>query len=167
MNKNIITFVAIGIMAFFAAGFSCSFTTANISKLDFGKNDKADPAATTFDVGEKIYAVATVSNTSSKHKMNFKVTYENVAGKKKGEEASKQSVDFEGARPIWLAFTVPSPGEYSVEAELQDEDGKKIDSKSGKITVKGAAMTAPADSDDKKSDDKKSDDKKKSDDDDD
>ena len=102
-----------------------------------------------------IYAVATVSNTSSKHKMNFKVTYENVAGKKKGDEANKQSVDFEGARPIWLAFSVPLPGEYKVEAELMDEDGKKIDSKSGNVTVKGAPMTAPADSDDKKSDDKK------------
>jgi hypothetical protein len=155
MKKNIITFAAIGLLAFFAAGFSCSFTTANISKLDFGKNDKAEPSATTFDVGEKIYAVATVSNTSSKHKMNFKVTYENVAGKKNGEEAYKQSIDFEGARPIWLAFNVPLPGEYKVAADLMDEDGKTIDSKSGKITVKGAPITAPAASDDKKSDDKK------------
>jgi len=161
MKKNIITFAAIGLMAFFAAGFSCSFTTANISKLDFGKNEKADPAATTFDVGEKIYTVATVSNTSSKHKMNFVVTYDNVTGKKKGDEVIKKDIDFEGARPIWLAFNVADPGDYKVEASLLDEDGKKIDSKSGTISVKGAPMTAPAapgSADDKKSGDKKTED---------
>jgi len=152
MKKNIITIMAIGLLAFFGFGFSCSFTTANISSLAFGKNDKAEPAATTFDVGEKIYAVATVSNTSSKHKMAFKVTYDNVAGKKAGDEAYSQSVDFEGARPIWLAFNVPLPGTYKVEANLMDEEGKKIDGKSGNVTVKGAPMTAPAAGDDKKTD---------------
>ena len=155
MKKNIITILAVGLLAFFAFGFSCSFTTANISKLDFGKNEKAEPAASTFDVGEKIYAVATVSNTSSKHKINFKVLYDNVAGKKAGEEAYNQSSDFEGARPVWLAFNVPLPGTYKVEASLMDEEGKKIDSKTGGETVKGAPMTAPV-ADDRK-DDKKAD----------
>jgi hypothetical protein len=158
MKTNIITFVAIGLMAFFAAGFSCSFTTANISKLDFGKNEKGDQATTNFSVGEKIYAVATVSNTSSKHKINFVVTADNVTGKKKGDEVYNQKIDFEGARPVWLAFNVANPGEYKVDANLMDEDGKQIDTKSGTITVKGAP-TAPAasDADDKKKTDDEAD----------
>jgi hypothetical protein len=151
MKANIITFVAIGLMAFFAAGFSCSFTTANISKLDFGKNEKGDQTTTNFSVGEKIYAVATVSNTSSKHKINFVVTADNVTGKKKGDEVYNQKIDFEGARPVWLAFNVANPGEYKVDANLMDEDGKQIDTKSGTITVKGAPMApAASDADDKK-----------------
>ena len=151
MKKNIITFVAIGLMAFFAAGFSCSFTTANISKLDFGKNEKGDQATTNFSVGEKIYSIATISNTSSKHKINFVVTADNVTGKKKGDEVYNEKIDFEGARPVWLAFNLANPGDYKVDANLMDEDGKTIDTKSGTITVKGAPMApAAADADDKK-----------------
>lgn len=153
MKKNITAIFAIGILVFVAAACSGSFTTANISKLEFGKNDKAEPATTSFDVGEKIYAVATVSNTSSKHKMNFKVTYENVAGKSKGDEALKESIDFEGARPIWLALSVPLPGEYKIEATLVDETGKTIESKSGTVTAKGSAAPPPPASDTKKDDD--------------
>src|SRR5580765_2885836 len=118
MKKNIITFVAIGLMAFVAAGAGCSFTTANISKLDFGKSEKGDQPETTFAVAEKIYAIATVSNTSSKHKINFVVTADNVAGKKKSDEVINETIPFEGARPVWLAFNIKDPGEYNVEASL-------------------------------------------------
>ncbi len=152
MRKNVTAIVAIGLLVFVAAGFSCSFTTANISKLEFGKNEKADPVTTSFDVGEKIYAVATVSNTSSKQKMNFKVSFENVTGKSKGEEALDQNIDFEGARPVWLSFSVPLPGEYKVEATLSDEDGKKIDSKSGTVKAAGNPVTAAPPIDPKKVD---------------
>jgi hypothetical protein len=153
MKKNITVIMAVAVLVYVSTGFSCSFTTANISKLDFAKNEKGEPATTTFDVGDKIYAIANIANTSSKHKINFKVTYDNVTGKKAGEEALNKDSDFEGARPVWLAFNVPAPGTYKVEATLSDEDGKKIDSKSGSITVKGAPMTAPAASDDKKDED--------------
>ena len=144
MKNTAIAVVAIGLLVILGAACSGSFTTANISELKFGKNDKAEPVATTFAVGEKIYAVGTVSNTSSKHKMTFKVTYDNVAGKSKGDEALKDSLDFEGARPIWFAFNVPLPGEYKVEMSLADDTGKVIDTKSGTITAKVGAAPAPA-----------------------
>lgn len=147
MKNHITAFIAIGILVVVAAACGGSFTTANISKLEFGKNDKASPATTTFDVGEKIFAVATVSNTSGKHKMNYRVTYENVAGKTKGEEALNENIDFEGARPIWLSFSVPAAGEYKIEATLNDDTGKKVDSKSGTVTAKGGAAP-PAKEDD-------------------
>ena len=152
MKNTAMGAVAICLLVIVAAACSGSFTTANISEIKFGKNDKGEPASTTFEVGEKIYAVGTVSNTSSKHKMTFKVTYENVAGKTKGDEALKDSTDFEGSRPIWLAFNVPLPGEYKVEMSLADETGKVIDTKSGTITVKGGAAPAPAANDSKDDD---------------
>ena len=151
MKKQFSAVFAIGILVFVALACNGSFTTANISKFEFGKNDTATPSSTSFDVSDKIYAVATVSNTSQKLKMEFKVTAENVTGAPKGKEVMNKSIDFEGARPIWLQFSVNAPGEYKVEATMSDDTGKKIDSKSGTITVKGSA--APPASSDKSDDD--------------
>lgn len=147
MKKQFTAVIAVGILVLVALACNGSFTTANISKFEFGKNETATPAATTFDVGDKIYAVATVSNTSQKLKMEFKVTSEGGAMK----DPLTKSIDFEGARPIWLQFSVPAAGTYKVEATMTDDTGKKIDSKSGTITVKGSAAPPPSTSD-KKSD---------------
>jgi hypothetical protein len=152
MKKNTTAILAMGILVIVAAACSGSFTTANISKLEFGKNETAQPAATSFDINDKMYAVATVSNTSEKLKMAFKVTAENVTGAAKGQEVISKSIDFEGARPIWLQFTVNKPGEFRVETVLSDESGKEIDKKSGTITVTGSAAP-PAATTDKKDDD--------------
>lgn len=152
MKKHIGAVFALGILIFVAAACNGSFTTANISKLEFGKNETAQPAATTFDINDKMYAVATVSNTSEKLKMAFKVTVENVTGAAKGQEVISKSIDFEGARPIWLQFTVNKPGEFRVETVLSDETGKEIDKKSGTITVTGSAAP-PATTDKKDNDD--------------
>jgi hypothetical protein len=159
MKKHISGIAAIGLLVFVAMACSGSFTTANISKLEFGKNETASPAATSFDASDKIYAVATVANTSQKLKMEFKVTAENVTGAPKGKEVMVKSIDFEGARPIWLQFSVNAPGEYKVEATMSDDTGKKVDSKSGTITVKGSGAPPPSNSKDDHKDDKDSDDK--------
>ena len=137
MKNKINTIIAVGVLVFIAMACSGSFTTANISSFNFGKNEKADPPTTTFNTGDKVYAVAMVSNTSSKHKMRFKVFYENVQGKTKGEEAMNKELDFEGSRPVYLTFDLPVPGDFKVEATLLDEQGKEIDKKSGTFTVKG------------------------------
>ena len=154
MKKYFNSIIAVCALAFIALACNASFTTANISSFNFGKNDTATPPATSFDIADKIYAVAVVSNTSSKHKMRFKVTYDNVQGKGKGEEALSKDIDFEGARPIFLKFNVPAPGDYKVEATLLGEDGKEIDKKSGTVTVEGSAPAAQTSTETKKDDDK-------------
>ena len=141
MKSKINLIIAVGVLVFIAMACNASFTTANISSFNFGKNEKAEPPTTTFNTGEKVYAVATVANTSSKHKMRFKVFYENVQGKTKGEEAMNKDIDFEGARPVYLFFDVPIPGYFKVEATLLDESGKEVDKKSGTFTVKGNPPT--------------------------
>lgn len=137
MKTKINLIIATCVLVFIA--LACSFTTANISSFNFGKNEKAEPPTTTFDINDKIYAVTVVSNTSAKHKMKFKVTYENVQGKNKGEEFASKDIDFESARPVYLYFNVPAPGDYRVDATLVAEDGKELDKKTGTFTVKGEA----------------------------
>ena len=160
MKKQLSSIIALSVLVFVVMACNASFTTANISSFNFGKNETATPPSTSFDIADKIYAVAVVSNTSAKQKMRFKVTYDNVQGKGKGEEALTKDIDFEGARPIFLQFTAPAPGDYKVEATLLAEDGKEVDKKSGTATVKGSAPSAPADSTDTKKDDKEDSDDK-------
>lgn len=153
MKKHISAVIALGLLVMVAVACSGSFGTANISELKFGKNDKAEPAATTFNTGEDIYALATVSNASGKHKLTWRITYENVAGKGKGEEVGTKSIDFEGSKALWQQFSSPLPGEYKVEATLSDDTGKKIESKAGTVTIKGSAVAPTADDSKKTSDD--------------
>ena len=153
MIKNISAIFALGLLIAIAAACSGGFTTANIRELKFGKNNKADPATTTFNTGEDIYALASVSNApEGNYKLTWKLTYEAVQGKSKGAEVGTNTVDFEGSKQLWQSFSSPLPGEYAVEATLSDAEGKKIDSKSGKLTIKGSAPASPSAADKKKSD---------------
>lgn len=71
-------------LAFLVFAFSaCSFNTSppGINSLNFGKNDKATPPTTEFNVGERVYAVA-IAGASAGQKVRFNLTTENVQGKK-------------------------------------------------------------------------------------
>lgn len=152
MKKHISAIIAIGLLVIVAAACSGSFTTANISELKFGKNEKADPAVTTFNTGEDIYALATVSGATGKHKLTWRITYDNVTGKGKGEEVGTKSIDFDGSKQLWQQFSSPLPGEYKVEANLVDEAGKTLETKVGMVTIKGSAPTSSTDDKKKSSD---------------
>jgi len=145
MKTKTTLLVALAFLAFSAFTFSaCSFSTANISGLKFGKNNTATPAATSFDVGEKIFAVAQVSNAMGKHKVKFNLKYENVSGKGKGESFGKPELEVDGDSEAFVNFNSDLPGDYSVEAVLVDEQGKELDKKSGTIKITGSAPTVPA-----------------------
>jgi hypothetical protein len=157
MRKHFGAIIAIGLLIFVALACNASFTTAKINSLNFGKNETATPPSTTFDVNEKAYAVVDVGGIS-KQKVSFKITYENVQGKGKGEEALKKEVDLPGAGTANLYFTTPLPGEYKIEATLLDDSGKEVDKKSGTVTMKGNAAAPPTSADTTKDDKKKDDD---------
>lgn len=160
MKTKTTLIIALAFLAFTGLACNFSFSTADLSSLNFGKNEKVTPAATTFNVGEKIFAVANVDNAMGKHKMKFNVGYENVPGKTKGESAFTKDIDFEGSVPVGLSLNLPLPGEYKIEAILSDEQGKELGRKSGTVTVKGNAQaptenkTDDADDTEDKSDDK-------------
>lgn len=153
MKKHFSSIIAIGILVFIAMACNASFTTANISSLNFGKNEKAEPPTTTFDVGDRVNAVAVVSNSMSKSKVRFKIFFDNVEGKPKGGEAGTTDVDISGSSGAFTSFNAVAPGTYKIDATLLDEDGKEVDKKSGTVTVKGSAPAAPADSTDTKKSD--------------
>ena len=142
MKSKINLMLALGALVFIAMACNASFTTANISSFTFGKNDKAEPATTTFNVGEKVYAVAIVSNAMSKIKVRFKV--ESVSGSQ--QPPLTQEVELASAGRAFLEVTKLPPGEYKAEAVLFDESGKEIDKKSGTFSVKGGSTetTKPA-----------------------
>jgi hypothetical protein len=140
MKNHIISTVVVAILVYFTSGFACSFSTANISDLKFSANEEGDPPATTFNTGENIFAIATVSNAMGKMKLNWKVSYENVAGKSKGQEIGNKTMDFEGSNTLWQQFSTGLPGDYKVEATLMDENGKTLESKQGTVTVTGARI---------------------------
>lgn len=137
MRKHLSAIISLALLAAVVAGCNGSFTTANISELKFGKNNKAEPSATSFGTGEDIYAVASVSNApDGKYKLVWKITYDKVEGKPNGSEVGTNTVDFEGSKQLWQSFSSPLPGEYKVDATLEDAEGKKIDSKTGTLTIK-------------------------------
>jgi hypothetical protein len=142
MKSKINLIISLGVLVFIAMACNASFTTANISSFNFGKNDKAEPATTTFNAGEKIYAVANVSNTSSKTKVRFKV--ESASGG--SQQPLTKEVELPGDGRAYLEITTAPAGEYKAEAVLLDESGKEIDKKSGTFSVKGGSTetTKPA-----------------------
>lgn len=136
MKTKINALLAICVLVFIALACNASFTTANISSFNFGKNDKAEPATTSFNQGEKIFAVAIVSNAMSKVKVRFKV--ESASG---GGTPLTKEIELEGSGRAFLEITGTSGGDYKAEATLLDESGKEVDKKSGTFTVKGNSPT--------------------------
>lgn len=152
MKNKINALIALSTLIFITLACNASFTTAKIDSFGFGKDEKASPSVTSFNVGDKVYAVANVTGAMGKHKMKYKIT-------PPGGAPVDKDLDFEGSRPINYSFNPSVPGDYKFEVSLMDESGKEIDKKSGSITVKGDA--APSSSTDKpKTDDADADDEK-------
>jgi len=134
MKKHITAIIATGILVFVA--MACNFTTANVSDMTFGKTKDAETSTTTFKTGEDIFAMVTAANMpSGKYKMDWKVTYDNVAGHTKGENFGGKPMDFEGSAKLWTQFSATEAGDYKVEAKLTDDTGKEIGNKSGIVKV--------------------------------
>ncbi len=153
MKKTTFIF-GLALLMLVSIGWECSVTTAGLSEVKFAKDKEGKQAATSFDTGKEIYAMVDATGLpSGKHKIAWKVTYDNVAGKTKGDKVGDQTMDLTSSATVWTTFTTPLPGDYKVEATLTDESGKTIATKSGTAKVTGSAPAAPAMSDDKKSDD--------------
>lgn len=129
MKTKINSVISIGILVFIAMACNASFSTANMSALKFGKNDKADPATTNFNQGDKVFVVATVANSMSKTKVKFKI--EGV-----GSPLTKD-IEMPSSGDAYLEITNVAAGEYKAEVILLDESGKELDKKSGSFSVKG------------------------------
>ncbi len=143
------------VIALTVLGAACSFSTAKLGELKFAKNDKAGAAATNFDVGDKIFVVATPTGAIGTHKVKFTLKMEgpNV---KPGSDTVTQEVKVDGNDPATFSFTAAMGGTVKVDVSLTDESGKEFDKKSGSFTIKAAPTPAATveKSDDSDSEDK-------------
>jgi hypothetical protein len=143
--------LALALGAILAAALACnySFTTANISKLRVGKDKEAKTETSSFGPKDTVYAVATISNTSDKHKVKLRLLYDDVKGQDSGKlfPGTEATSVFDGAGDVPLNFTPPpggwANGRYKVEFTMFDEAGdKQVDQKTATFTVSGASSTS-------------------------
>lgn len=145
MKNNINFLIAIGMLTLVTLACNASFTTANLSDLKFGKNEKANPASTSFKPADKIFVVSRVNNTSSKHTVKFRLLFDDVKSQKAGAPVpgAEATVEAPGSSDVHFNVSIPGgfpPGTYRAEAVLLDEDGtKEIDRKEGTFTITGGA----------------------------
>ena len=142
---NKINFTAVfGILMLIS--LACSFSTANLSEIKFGKDKSASNPSTTFKPEDEIFAVTSINNAGGKNKVHFRLLFDDVEGAKSGTVAYKldKELEVEGSRDIWFNFTVPGgivPGSYKTEAVLTGEDGKELDRKTAAFTVSGGSIS--------------------------
>ncbi|HEX8568131.1 MAG TPA: hypothetical protein VF648_21000 [Pyrinomonadaceae bacterium] len=145
MKNNINFLIAIGMLTLVSLACSASFTTANLSELKFGKNEKANPASESFKPADKIFVVSEVNNTSDKHSVKFRLLFDDVKGQKAGAmvPGAETTIEAPGSSDVHFSVALPGgfpPGTYKAEAVLFDADGKKeIDRKEGTFTVAGGS----------------------------
>ncbi len=164
MKHKLNALLVLGIL--FVLSTACSFSTANLGELKFGKDKDATGASTTFNPNDEIFAVTSVNNASGTNKVKFRLLFDKVEGGQSGTVAYKVEKDttVEDSRAVWLNFSVPGgfvPGSYKFETVLTDESGKELDRKTGNFTVAGSP-TKPATTESKSSDNSKPDETKDS-----
>lgn len=139
------------VLAFASMGFECSVTTANLGEVKFAKDKDGKTPGTSFDAGTSFFALVDATGLpSGKHKLTWTPSYENVAGKTKGDKVGAPgSIDLPSSGTAFAPMSFPMPGDYKIEATLADESGKTIATKSAMVKITGSAPAAapPASSD--------------------
>ncbi len=144
MTNKINFTAAFGILMLIS--LACSFSTANLSEIKFGKDDSASSPSTKFKPEDEIFVVTSVNNAGGKNKVKFRLLFDDVEGAKSGTVAYKaeKELEVEGSREVYFNFSVQSgivPGSYKTEVILTGEDGKELDRKTAAFTVSGGSVT--------------------------
>jgi hypothetical protein len=137
-----------------AAALACNFSasTANISSVKIGKDEKATTDTATFSPKDKVYVVATLSNTSDKWKIRCRLYFDDVAGQKNGEMVpeSEKTLDLESAGTATFWYTWGGDGwpagKYRAEVVMLNDKGEEKDKKSGTFTVTGGGSSSSSSS---------------------
>jgi hypothetical protein len=135
--------------ALFAFGFflaivlACNATTANISSLKVSTDQEGKNEQKNFKPGDKVYAVAVISNNIGKVQAKFRILYDDVKGETAGTlvEGAEKTVEIEGSRPAFFWITLPpsgfTNGRYKFEVSMLTENGEQKDQKTATFDVSG------------------------------
>jgi hypothetical protein len=132
----------LALSVFMAVLIACNFTTANIRSLKIGKDEAGKSEATTFNPGDKVYAIAQIANNGGKVDTKFRVLYDDVEGQSAGElvQGAEKTLEIDGDRPAVFWVTLPprgfANGRYKVEVTMI-KSGEEKDKKSATFDVTG------------------------------
>jgi hypothetical protein len=140
--------LALGLLV--AVVLACSATTANISSLKITNDEEGKNETKSFKPGDKIYAIAQISNNGGKVQAKFRVLYDDVAGEKSGTlvQGAEKTLDIDGSRPAVFWLTLPPAGfgngRYKIEVNMLTETGEQKDQKTATFDVAGYAKEVKA-----------------------
>jgi hypothetical protein len=133
--------LALGLFVAFL--LACSATTANISSLKVSTDEEGKNEAKSFKPGDKVYAVAQISNNIGKVQAKFRLLFDNVGGEQAGSlvQGAEKTLDVDGSRPAIFWVTLPPSGfhngRYKFEVSMLDESGVQKDQKTATFDVSG------------------------------
>ncbi len=133
--------LALGLLL--ALVLACSATTANIGSLKVSTDEEGKNEAKSFKPGDKIYAVAQISNNIGKVQAKFRVLFDDVEGQTAGTlvQGAEKTLDIEGSRPAIFWITLPPSGfdngRYKFEVSMLTESGEQKDQKTATFEISG------------------------------
>ncbi len=134
--------LTLGLGLLLAVALACKFSasTANISGLKLGKDQKVTAEASSFAASDTVYALATVSNAPGAVKVTGRLVIDDVKGQQKGPvPGMEKTLDLPGSGAATYTFTPPPSGwpkgKYKVEALMLNEQGEQKDQKSADFSV--------------------------------
>lgn len=134
---------AITLCMLLALVLACSATTANISSLKVSTDEEGKNEARNFKPGDRVYAVAQISNNVGKVTARFRLLFDDVDGQTAGTmvPGAEKTLDVEGSRPAIFWITLPSEGfdngRYKFEVSMLTESGEQKDQKTETFEVSG------------------------------
>ena len=134
---------ALAVAMFLAVVLACSASTANISSFKISTDEEGKNEAKSFKPGDKVYAVAQISNNPGKVQAKFRILFDDVKGETSGQlvQGAEKTLDVDGSRPVFFWITLPpagfNNGRYKVEVSMLNEKGEQKDQKSGTFEVAG------------------------------
>lgn len=133
------TFITAALLVMTAA-CSVSFTTANISSLNLGKDKGVSQPTTQFGPEDKIFVAAEVANVPGSVKVTGRLLVEHAEGLESGLfPGAETTITLPASGVASFTFSPPSvgwpTGKYKVEVIMRDETGAQKDQKTTEFSV--------------------------------
>jgi hypothetical protein len=128
---------------FMGVVLACSATTANISSVKLSSDEEGKNEAKSFKPGDKVYAIAQISNNPGKVQTKFRILYDKVEGENPGTlvQGAEKTLEVEGSRPAIFWITLPNRGfrngRYKLEVSMLTQSGEQKDQETATFDVVG------------------------------